>query len=62
MLPETNTIDGESLSSIFPSQLVSYMRPTVGVDHTSVESGNAVALGPHVHLMTALSLPEAGWY
>ena len=34
--PETKTIDGESSVSMLPSQFVSYMRPTVGVDQTSV--------------------------
>ena len=35
-LPETKTRTGESSSSILPSQLLSWTRPTVGVAHTSV--------------------------
>ena len=34
--PDTKTTTGASSSSILPSQLLSWTRPTVGVDHTSV--------------------------
>src|ERR1700679_4292220 len=54
-LPEMNTMTGESRLSILPSQFVSYMRPTVGVDHTSVSSGLVCAVGPQVHFTTGLS-------
>src|ERR1700722_13732215 len=55
--PETNTTTGESSVSILPSQFVSYMRPTVGVDHTSVRVGSVVPTGPHCHSTLALSIP-----
>jgi hypothetical protein len=57
------TIDGESRLSILPSQFVSYMRPTVGVDHTSVWFGSVVAVGPHVHFTIGSRLAVVGgWY
>src|SRR5580700_3646000 len=56
-LPETSTITGESSESIVPSQFVSYMRPTVGVDQRSVSFGLVVAVGPHCHFTFALSIP-----
>jgi hypothetical protein len=58
--PEMKTIEGESFRSILPSQLVSYIRPTVGVDQTSVPVGS---VWPHVHFTFALSGPPGGgWY
>ena len=57
--PDTNTMTGESTLSILPSQFVSYIRPTVGVDHTSVWFGSVTAVGPHDHLTIASRLPVA---
>src|SRR4051812_44734870 len=60
--PATKITLGGSDSSIWPSQLASTTRPTVGVDHTSVKLGNSLAVGPHDHLATASSGPVGGWY
>src|SRR5581483_870418 len=60
-LPETNTITGASSSLMMPSQFESCARPTTGVDHTSVNSGNCVAVGPQRQRGTALSGPTVGW-
>jgi hypothetical protein len=39
------------------------MRPTVGVDQTSVSSGFAVAVGPHCHFTTGFKVAaDGGWY
>src|ERR1700722_11731992 len=62
-LPAVKTTTGESSVSILASQVVAYMRPTVGVDHTSVSSGLVFAVGPHCHSTLALSIPvPLGWY
>ena len=45
---------GESNESILPSQFVSYIRPTVGVDQMSVSPGLTTAVGPHCHFVFAL--------
>ena len=63
LLPATKTMTGESSESIFPSQFVSWMRPTVGVAHTSMSFVDVSAFAPHVHFVLALSIPpDGGWY